>query len=240
MPYILSPLITESLPPQWFEKATYKKENLYKIEEGKLPPVNYDAHLIYSHSLTHIEAESHVVKDGKTTDHFFENPSMLYGTVSVVKLSGSRYQPINKEKGLYLWEVTKEELSEALDRVLQGKPFAGKILLTTDFYPRTEHGFHDPNYILILSQEAADFLISHSNFNLYGTSWKSSDFKPGSPDRPIHKTLFKKAAILECLDLKNVPEGIYFLVAFPLRIQGASESPVCPVLFTMEELKAAL
>jgi arylformamidase len=67
-------------------------------------------------------------------------------------------------------------------------------------------------------------------------TWKSSDYKPGSAERPIHKTLFKKAVILECLNLSEVPEGMYFLNAFPLRIEGASESPACPVLFTKNEL----
>jgi hypothetical protein len=46
-----------------------------------------------------------------------------------------------------------------------------------------------------LSQEAADYLISLDGFHLYGISWKSSDFNPGRPERPIHNTLFKKPGI---------------------------------------------
>jgi arylformamidase len=237
LPYILSPKIHEALPPLWFENSTYERSNIYKIEPNKLPPVNYDRHTIYSHSVTHVEAESHVVADGKTVDYFFSNPSMLFGPVHVVKLKGNNYKRLNPEKEIFLWEVTKDEIQKALEDTLKGSEFSGKILLTTEFYPQNLFGYHNPDYVLVLSEGAADFLTDFPQFNLYGTSWKSSDFKPGSPERPIHKKILQKAAILECLDLKDVPEGKYFLSALPLRIQGASESPVCPVLFTKEELQ---
>lgn len=227
MPYIISQTINESIPPLWFEGKAYQKENLYSIAEGKLPPVNYDSHILNSHSLTHIEAETHVVNDGKNLDYYFQK-NFFYGPAVVVKLKGNRYNPH--------WEVTEEELKSALLDALNGKPFPGKILLTSENYPITSYGYHDPESILTLSQEAANYLLTFENFNLYGTTWKSSDYKPGSAERPIHKTLFKKAAILECLDLSRVPEGIYFLTTFPLKIEGASESPACPVLFTKEEL----
>jgi arylformamidase len=235
MPHILSPLITEALPGLWSETIVYRKQCLHKIEDGKLPPVNYDTHIINSHSLTHLEAPSHVNQGGKGIDQLFQMPAMMFGAAVVLKLKGNHYKDIGS--GIYLWEVTVTQLRQTLEVSLNGSSFPGKILLTTDFYPTNQHGFHDPNYVLILSQEAADFLTSLPTFNLYGTSWKSSDYKPGLSERPIHKTLFQKAAILECLDLQKVPEGIYFLVAFPLRIQGASESPVCPVLFSKDELK---
>jgi len=107
-------------------------------------------------------------------------------------------------------------------------------------YPKNNDGYHDPNYVLTLGQEAADWLISSKDFNFYGTSWKSSDYTPGSTERPIHKTLFKQAVIAECLDLEAVPSGDYFIVAYPLRIKDSSESPVTPVLFTYDELKEIL
>ncbi len=62
---------------------------------------------------------------------------------------------------------------------------------------------------------------------------------PGSKQRPIHNTLFQKAVILECLDLAQVPEGRYFMSAFPIPLEGASEAPVCPVLFTANDLVGA-
>ena len=72
---------------------------------------------------------------------------------------------------------------------------------------------------------------------MFGTSWKSTDFRPGLPDRPIHNEIFKKASIFECLKVHDVPAGSYFFVGVPLPIANASESPVCPALFTKEELQ---
>lgn len=39
-----------------------------------------------------------------------------------------------------------------------------------------------------------------------------------------------------CLDLHKVPMREYFLNAFPIALEGASKAPVCPVLFTKEEI----
>lgn len=227
MPHILSPLIHQNLDSLWQEGPPYSKENLYSID-GKLPPVNYDAHTIKSHSLTHIEAPGHVVKDGKTVDQLFQG-SYFFGPATIIRLKGDRYKDIGD--GTYHWIVSKDELKESLD----GK-IPAKLLLTTDHYVKNKNGFHDPNYVLTLSQEAADWLTSEPQFNLYGTSWKSTDYAPGSMERPVHKKIFKQAAILELLDLENVPEGEYFLNCFPLRIKDSSESPVTPVLFTKDEL----
>jgi kynurenine formamidase len=149
----------------------------------------------------------------------------------VIKLQGNKYE--SKGNGIYHWIISRQEIE---DKVSIQKTIPNKILISTDFYPLNNDGYHDPNYVLTLSQEAADYLISLKEFHLYGTSWKSSDYNSGRTERPIHNTLFKKAGILENLDLKNVPEGIYFIAAFPLPLEEASESPVVPVLFTKEEL----
>jgi kynurenine formamidase len=46
--------------------------------------------------------------------------------------------------------------------------------------------------------------------------------------------------ILENLILKDVPEGRYFMTAFPIPFKDASESPVAPVLFTYEEISLSI
>lgn len=229
MPYILSPKINHGSSAMWMEGPAYEKRNIYSIASGKLPPVNYDEHILRPHSLTHFETPAHTQRDGKRLDFYYENPSHFYGKTLVIKLPGNNYQA--KGNGIFHWVISKEEIEA---RVGANPP--PKILISTEFYPQNADGYHDPNYVLTLSQEAADFLVSLNGFHLYGTSWKSSDFNPGKPERPIHNTLFSKAGILENLDLKNVPEGVYFMSAFPLPLQDASESPVVPVLFTKDEL----
>lgn len=211
MPHILSPMITEEFEAMWFEGPPYLKTNIYNIQPGKIPPVNYDTHIIKSHSLTHAEAELHVTSNGKNIYDYFSSPNFFFGSCIVLKLKGNNYSLIDPNKNIYHWEVSKIELIENLNRAFPKKEGFSKILLSTEFYPTNKSCFHDPNFVLTLSQEAAEYLISMPNFNLYGTSWKSSDYMPGSNERPIHKTLFKKAIIFELLDLKEVLEGEYFL-----------------------------
>jgi arylformamidase len=234
MPYVLSPLIALDSPGMWMEGPAYEKKSIYSIEPGKMPPVNYDEHIIRSHSLTHLETPAHTMKDGRRLDSYYkENLNHFYGKTLVIKLLGNRYE--SKGNGIFHWVASVEEIKDRLN-VLKISSIPGKILISTEFYPVNAQGYHDPNYVLTMSQDAADFLVSHHNFDLYGTSWKSSDFNPGKAERPIHNTLFKNALILENLNLKDVPEGIYFMSAFPLPFKDASESPVVPVLFTKEEL----
>lgn len=238
MPYIISPMITVNSPGMWAEGSAYEKKNIYSIKSGKMPPVNYDEHIIRSHSLTHLETPAHTLNEGKTLDFYYqEKINSFYGATLVIRLSGNKY--IEKGNELFHWVISVEEIKERINK-LNIQTIPSKILITTDFCPLNPEGFHDPKYVLTLSQEAADYLVSNENFNLYGSSWKSSDFNPGKSERPIHNTLFKKALILENLKLEDVPEGIYFMTAFPLPFKDASESPVVPVLFTKEELLSNL
>ncbi|WP_408095730.1 cyclase family protein [Peredibacter sp. HCB2-198] len=234
MPFILAPMITSDSPGMWGEGLAYEKKNIYSIESGKMPPVQYDEHILRSHSLTHIETPAHTMKEGKTLEAYYQNPKTFYGKTLVIRLTGNNY--VEKGNGIYHWVVTVDEIEERLKH-LGVKEFPEKLLITTEVYPQNPQGYHDPNYVLTLSQESADYLVSHGDFHLYGTSWKSSDFNPGRAERPIHNTLFKRALILENLELKNVPEGFYFMSAFPLPIKNASESPVVPVLFSKDELE---
>ena len=234
MPYLLSPLIDIDSPGMWFEGKAYEKQNIYSIDSGKMPPVNYGKHTIGPHSVTHLETPAHTIKNGKRLDYYYqESLEYFYGTAYVIRLPGNRYIP--KENGVFHWAITAEEVKAGLKRLGLSSPPV-KLLITSDFYPINKQGYHDPNYVLTLTQEAADLLVSNPSFKLYGTSWKSSDYNPGKPERPIHNTLFNSGLILENLNLKDVPEGVYFITAFPLPFRDASESPVVPVLFTKEEI----
>ena len=220
----------------WAEGPAYQKQNIYSIEDGKIPPVNYDEHTFRPHSLTHLETPAHTQKSGRTVDFYFNNDlTFFYGETVVIKLKGNNFQS-TKIPGVFHWIISVEEIMNRLKEI-NNNILPAKILITVDNCPLNAEGFHNPDYVLTLSKEAASFLISTPNFNLYGTSWKSSDYQPGSALRPIHDTLFRKALVLENLCLEKVPEGKYFMNAFPLPLEGASESPVVPVLFSQDELK---
>jgi arylformamidase len=58
-----------------------------------------------------------------------------------------------------------------------------------------------------------------------------------SKDLPSHQAaLAHELALLEGLVLKDVPEGIYELIALPLRLEGFDASPVRAVLRTLSDL----
>jgi arylformamidase len=228
MPYILSPNIQIDSLGMWGEGHAYTKKSIYSVDST--PPVNYDEHILRPHSLTHLETPAHTIKDGKRLEHFYNTDlSYFYGPTLVIRLKGDKYV---KDGNIHHWIISRAELEEAL------KPYIvpTKVLITTDTYPVNKNGYHDPNYVLTLSLEAAQLLVDLPGFNLYGNSWKSSDFRPGSRERPIHNKIFEKGLILENLNLRIVPEGVYFMCAFPLPLVDASESPVVPVLFSKNEL----
>lgn len=56
-----------------------------------------------------------------------------------------------------------------------------------------------------------------------------------SKDLPAHKAILcYQIAILECLDLSDVPAGSYELIALPLRLVGFDASPVRAILRTQD------
>lgn len=235
MPYILSPLIKEKSPGMWNEGDAYTKKSIYSIQSGQLPPVNYDEHTLRAHSLTHMETPAHTQENGNRIGYYYQNDlTKFYGRVLLIKLKGNNYKPVENMICVFHWIISLDELKARISDIAL-KPFS-KILITSEFCPLNTDGYHDPNYVLTLSEEAAAYLVDTLKIELYGTSWKSSDFNPGSKERPIHKKLFGNGLILENLVMSHVPEGEYFLNAFPLPIDGASEAPVVPVLFKFEEL----
>ena len=69
---------------------------------------------------------------------------------------------------------------------------------------------------------------------LIGTDGDSID-AVDAEDLPAHKALLARGvAILECLDLEDVPPGDYQLVALPLKFAGLDASPVRAVLIEEE------
>jgi len=241
MPYILSPIVSKNFKGLWGEGAPYESSVIYDIcnQSEKSPPIHYESHTLKPHSLPHLDAPGHIIEHGKTVDAYFKekNFKSFYGKVTVVRLQGNHYRPLDSNPSLSVWRVNEIELKDAISKVTDKAPT--RLLITSDSYPVDENGNHDSNQALVLNESAALWLTrSNPKFCLYGTSWKSTDFQPGSKERPIHKIMFHHgAAIFECLDLKNVPSGNYYWFAFPIPLEGATEAPVCPVLLTESEYK---
>ena len=240
MPYVLSGSIHSQLPGLWGEGQPYQAQTIYdlKTNDPKSPPVNYAAHTIKPHSITHVDAASHIIPGASNIEAYFspERLSCFYGKTLLVQLDGQRWQEVASNPDLKLWRVGIAELQAAVKRVSGSTQPPDKLIISAKAVALNQFGYHDPNYIFVLTSEAASWLCSNARFNAFGTSWKSSDFEPGSRERPVHKILLAQAILLEYLITWHVPEGEYFMAAFPLLIRGASESPLTPVLFNYAEL----
>ncbi len=113
--------------------------------------------------------------------------------------------------------------------MLRDPPAARRILLATGTYPDPDHFNEDfaaiaPDLVLWLHSKGV---------KLVGIDTPSVDPFP-SKDLPAHKAFLQcDMAILEGLVLKDVPEGVYELIALPLRLEGFDASPVRAVLRTL-------
>lgn len=103
---------------------------------------------------------------------------------------------------------------------------AERFLLATDTFPDPENfsthfAAYDPAFIETLHDRGV---------RLIGIDTPSIDLFD-SKDLPSHKMVLKHdMAILEGLLLKDVPEGIYELIALPLKLVGFDASPVRAIL----------
>lgn len=213
----------------WNEGQPYFRRTIYKLEKDKLPPVNYDEHVFKPHSLTHVESPLHTNESVDDLSIYIRNhPEFFFGEAVVLRFDND-YEKVADSHLLYKKVITLKELTDKLQDVCTDS-IPPKILITTKNCPTNEEGYHRDDYILVLNEEAADYLANIPGFHLFGTSWKSTDYQPGKSVRPIHNIIFQKGIIFELLNLAHVPEGAYYFSGMPLFIEGAVESPVNPLL----------
>ena len=104
-----------------------------------------------------------------------------------------------------------------------------RVLFATETYPDPQNWNVD---FAALSVELIDFLHDRDVITV-GIDTPSVDLFE-SKDLPAHKAILRHdMAILEGLVLKDVPEGIYELIALPLPLVGFDASPVRAVLRTI-------
>lgn len=103
---------------------------------------------------------------------------------------------------------------------------AERVLFATGTYPVPEHFNED---FAALSPELVD-VLHEQGVKLIGIDTPSVDLFDAK-DLPTHKMFLKHdMAILEGLVLRDVPEGIYELIALPLKLVGFDASPVRAIL----------
>ncbi len=103
---------------------------------------------------------------------------------------------------------------------------AKRVLIATGTYPNPEEFNTD---FAALSPELVEFM-HRQGVRLIGIDTPSVDLYD-SKDLPSHQMFLRcDMAILEGLVLKDVPDGVYELIALPLRLVGFDASPVRAIL----------
>ena len=109
----------------------------------------------------------------------------------------------------------------------------GRLLFRTDSV-RDRKTF--PERFTALSVELAS-LLGERGALLVGLDTPSVDPFDSKTLDAHHALARGRVAILEGLILDNVPEGLYELIALPLKLAGLDASPVRAVLRTLESLE---
>jgi arylformamidase len=160
-----------------------------------------------SHSGTHMDAPAHAFKDGSGVDKI--DLSKVIGPCRVLDFSSAKT------------EITVENLQQK--KIKKGE----RILLKTTNSSRGYKEFYN-DYIYV-SGEGAMYLADRK-IALVGIDALSIK-KRGLPDNTAHTALLSKGIpVLEGINLHNVEEGEYFLVAAPLPFTGLDGSPLRAVL----------
>jgi arylformamidase len=198
----ISPLINADLAV-WPGDVAYRRNVNLSIETG----ANIDLSSIEGtvHLGAHADAPSHYVKGGEGIDQ--RDLSLYFGPAQVVA--------VDVPNGV---RVRLEHIKVPVQ--------APRVLFKTGSYP-------DPTHFNADFCSLSPALIEHlagEGVRLIGIDTPSID-PADSKDLPSHAMVATHdLAILEGIVLDHVEEGVYQLVAFPLRIEGADASPVRAVL----------
>jgi arylformamidase len=154
------------------------------------------------HSGTHVDAPSHFIEGGAKVDSL--PLGSLLGEAEVIEVPHDVH---------------------VIDRSFVIANFAGgaqRILFKTHnstFWNNPQEGFRE-DYVYI-DYEAAQWLVE-AGIKLVGIDYLSVEQFNSKNFETHHAFLSSGVVILEGLDLRNVPSGIYELLCLPLRIAGGS------------------
>ena len=205
MLYDLSPRLRPGFPV-WPGDTPLETRFTWRIADGD--PVNVGALQATTHLGAHVDAPLHTEERGE--DVAALDLDAFLGPCQVVRVP-SRAN-------------VEAELVRRLDLGL-----APRLLLRTESIS-DRRSF--PERFASITPEAARLLVE-AGVVLVGIDTPSVDPKE-SKELPTHHVLLRAGvAILEGLILDGVPEGVYELIALPLKLDGLDASPVRAVLRTL-------
>ena len=191
--------------PVWPGDTPFSKKSIMSVSAGEM--VNLTTLILSAHAASHADAPYHVLDEGLTIDQV--ELAIYWGPAQIVTVTRTNGPLLPEDfKGYDLLR-------------------APRLLVRTAVENLPYHQF--PGSYPYPGPDLADFLRS-KGIILYGTDAPSMDAFE-SHDLPGHRALIgNHIAILECLDLRLAEDGLYELVALPLRIAGGDGSPVRAVV----------
>ncbi len=160
--------------------------------------------LLDMHVGTHMDAPLHMLENGNTIDN-----QDLYKCVTECKV----FDLSSVSEKIKLEDIEKYEINEN-DFII----FKTKNSFDTEF---------DFKFVFI-STEVAELLASKK---IKGVGIDALSVERDQPKHETHEALLKNnIAILEGLNLRDIKEGNYFLIALPLKIKGAEGAPARAIL----------
>ncbi|MDF1534674.1 MAG: cyclase family protein [Methanosarcinaceae archaeon] len=154
-----------------------------------------------SHTGTHIDAPSHVFKDGATVDR--------------IQLDGLVGRSLLLDMSTKVKAITGNDL-ETANRLFEDIPGIKILILKLK------------NSLSYLDESATDWIVENG-FATVGIDGLSADVQ--SQLSVHTKLLGNGINIVECLDLHDVDEGVYDFMCLPLKIIGCDGAPARAVLF---------
>lgn len=188
---------------------------VYKNREDKKPVIkvvsDYDKGTSYEsralldmHVGTHMDAPLHMIEGGETIDK-----QDLYKCVTDCKV----FDLSHVEEKIEMKDIEKYDISEN-DFII----FKTRNSLSKEF---------DFKFVFI-SIEVSRFLASKK---IKGVGIDALSVERDQPNHETHEAFLKEGiAVLEGLNLKDIDEGEYFLVALPLKIKGVEGAPSRAIL----------
>ncbi|RDI41234.1 cyclase family protein [Falsibacillus pallidus] len=185
----------------------FKGMPVYKNKPEKQPDIKTDTngHVTESrisldvHTGTHVDAPLHMINDGETIE-----------TIDIEQLvRPCKVMDLTKLDG----KITKNDI-ESYD--IQKGDF---LLFKTKNSFDQEFNFE----FIYLAEDAAQHL---AHLGVAGVGIDALGIERAQEGHPTHKVLMNNhVIIIEGLQLQDVEEGTYFMIAAPLKIQGTDASP---------------
>lgn len=194
----------------WPGDAPFRLQRSLQLAEGA--SVNLTRLELSAHSGSHADAPYHFAEEGATVEQVQLAP--FWGPAQVVTVAKA-------------------------DGPLSAADFAGYNLEQVPRLLVRSSGEQDPARFpqkYVYPSPALAGFLKEKGIILYGSDSPSMD-AVDSKELPGHHALRANGiAILEWLDLRAVSDGLYELVALPLKIAGGDGSPVRAALRTSEQL----